>query len=134
MAPRRAKIFIKPFVETSFPCSHKLRLAQRVMGYYLTIVFTLLLHFTIIGTYSWILNLCDIELRDFVFSPQRLVYISYPLIGLLGDIKLKRYRMIRPSFWVTFVSHLLLLGILLCFVLPYSISNNNALGIVVLIK
>ena len=101
-------------------------------GAFLTIVFTLLLHFTIIGTYSWLQNLCDIELRDFVFSTQGLAFISYPLIGLLADVKLTRYRMIRLSCWVTFVSHLLLLGNL-CFVLLYSISNNNVLGTVFLI-
>ena len=102
-------------------------------GAYLTVVFTLLLHFTIIGTYSSLLNLCDIEIRLFVFSTQGLVYISYPLIGLLADVKLTRYRMICLSCWVTFVSHLLLLLILLCIGLPYNIYKNNALGIVLLI-
>ena len=101
-------------------------------GAYLTIVFTLLLHFTVIGTYSWLLNLCDIQIRFFVFSIQGIAFISYPLIGLLADVKLTRYRMIRLSCWVTFVSHLLLLGNL-CFVLPYDIYHNNALGIVLLI-
>ena len=100
-------------------------------GAYLTIVFTLLLHFTIIGTYSWFLNLCDIQIRLFVFSIQGLVYISYPLIGLLADIKLTRYQMICLSCWVTFVSHLSLLLIFLCVGLPYSTySNPFALGIV----
>ena len=102
-------------------------------GAYLTIVFTLLLHFTIIGTYSWILNLCDIEMRLFVFSIQGLVYISYPLIGLLADVKLTRYRMICFSCLVTFVSHLLLLLILLCIGLPYNIYKNEALGVVLFI-
>ena len=102
-------------------------------GAYLTIVFTVLLHFTIIATYLWFLNLCDIEIRFFVFSTQELVYISYPLIGLLADVKLTRYRMICLSCWVTFVSHLLLFIIVLCFGLPYFIHHDDglfALGIV----
>ena len=100
-------------------------------GAYLTIVFTLLLHFNIIGTYSWFLNLLNIEIRFFVFSTQGLLYISYPLIGLLADIKLTRYRMICLSCWVTFVSHLLLLLIVLCFGLPFYIYDNHfARGIV----
>ena len=66
-----------------------------------------------------------------MFSTQGLVYISYPLIGLLADIKLTRYQMICLSCWVTFVSHLLLLLIVLCFGFPFYIYNNNfAHGIV----
>ena len=105
-------------------------------GAYLTIVITVLLHFTITGTYLWFLNLCDIEIRFFVFTTQGLVYISYPLIGLLADVKLTRYRMICFSCWVTFVSHLLLFIIVLYFGLPYSIHHDDghfALGIVLLI-
>ena len=104
-------------------------------GAYLTIVFTLLLHFTTIGTYSWFVNLLNIEIKFFAFSTQGLLYISYPLIGLLADIKLTRYRMIRLSCWVTFVSHLLLIIFALCFGLPYSILHINhfAFGIVLFI-
>ena len=103
-------------------------------GAYLTIAITVLLHFTIIGTYLWFLNLCDIEIRFFVFTTQGLVYISYPLIGLLADIKLTRYRMICLSCWVTFVSHLLLFIIVLCFGLPIHHDDGLlTLGIVLLI-
>ena len=121
-------------IDELYACCDKLRLVRRAMPYYgayLTIAFTQLLHFTIIGTNSWFLNLCDIKIRLFVFSIQGLVYISYPLIGLLADVKLTRYRMIRLSCWVTFVSHLLLLLILLCIGLPYSIHIQKpfALGV-----
>ena len=91
----------------------------------------LLLHFTIIGTYSWFLNLCHIQIRFFVFFIQGLAFISYPLIGLLADVKLTRYRMICLSCWVTFVSHLLLLLVVLCLGLPYSIHHDGPFALAI---
>ena len=73
-------------------------------GAYLTIIYTVLLHFTILGTNSWIFNSWDIEMKFFILPIQGLVFISYPLIGLLADIKLTRYKMICLSCWVLFVS------------------------------
>ena len=74
-------------------------------GAYLTIIYTALLHFTFLGANSLLLNLLNISSKTVVFSVQGLVFISYPLIGLLADVKLTRYRMICLSCWVTFVSH-----------------------------
>ena len=85
-------------------------------GAYLTIIYTVLLHFTFIGTNSFLLNLLIKDQRAILMSVQGLVYISYPLIGLLTDIKLTRYRMICLSCWVIFISHLILSIWMMCFV------------------
>ena len=78
-------------------------------GAYLTIIYTVLLHFTIVGTNSWILNTMNTNgSKLFICAIQGLVFISYPLIGLLADIKLTRYQMICLSCWVLFVSHAIL--------------------------
>ena len=75
-------------------------------GAYLTIIYTVLLHFTVVGINSWILNtVLNIESKILILSIQGLVFITYPLIGLLADIKLTRYQMICLSCWVLFVSH-----------------------------
>ena len=73
-------------------------------GVYLTIIYTVLLHFTILGTNSWIFNIWDIKLKFFILPIQGLVFISYPLIGLLADIRLTRYKMICLSCWMLLVS------------------------------
>ena len=73
-------------------------------GAYLTIIYTVLLHFTVVGTNSWIFNIVDVA-GNFIVSIQGLVFISYPLIGLLADIKLTRYQMICLSCWTLFVSY-----------------------------
>ena len=72
-------------------------------GAYLTIIYTVLLHFTIAGTNSWIFNILDVEAKLFILPFQGLVFITYPLIGLLADNKLTRYQMIRLSCWILFV-------------------------------
>ena len=77
-------------------------------GAYLTIIYTVLLHFTVLGTNSWIFNIVNIRDKYFVLLIQGLVFISYPLIGLLADIKLTRYQMICFSCWTLFVSYAIL--------------------------
>ena len=72
-------------------------------GAYLTIIYTVLLHFTVVGTNPWIFNIVDVRIKLFIFAIQGLVFISYPLIGLLADIKLTRYQMICLSCWILFV-------------------------------
>ena len=74
-------------------------------GAYLTIIYTVLLHFTVVGTNPWIFNIVDTGSKLFIFAIQGLVFISYPLIGLLADIKLTRYQMICLSCWISFVSY-----------------------------
>ena len=73
-------------------------------GAYLTIIYTVLLHFTAVGTNSWLYSLLNVGIKFFILTIQGLVFISYPLLGLLTDIKLTRYRMICLSCWVLFVS------------------------------
>ena len=86
-------------------------------GAYLVIIYTVLLHFTILGTNSWLINTLDTDSKAVMFSVQGLVFISYPLIGLLADIKLTRYRMICLSCWVIFIAHILLSIVNICFIL-----------------
>ena len=74
-------------------------------GAYLTIIYTVLLHFTVVGTNSWIFNTMVTGSKIFIFAIQGVVFISYPLIGLLADIKLTRYRMICLSCWILLVSY-----------------------------
>ena len=75
-------------------------------GAYLTVLYSVLL--TVVGSNSLLTNLLDTDSKAIASLVQGLVYISYPLIGLLADIKLTRYRMICLSCWVMFVSTLLL--------------------------
>ena len=75
-------------------------------GAYLTVLYSVLL--TVVGSNSLFLNVLNSDSKAIAFSVQGLVYISYPLIGLLADIKLTRYRMICLSCWVIFLSNLLL--------------------------
>ena len=77
-------------------------------GAYLTIIYTVLLHFTVVGTNSWIFSIVNIGDKYFILAIQGLVFISYPLIGLLADIKLTRYQMICLSCWILFVSYAIL--------------------------
>ena len=72
-------------------------------GAYLTIIYTVLLHFTIAGTNSWIFNIINVRSKLFILPFQGLVFILYPLIGLLADIKLTRYQMICLSCWILLV-------------------------------
>ena len=81
-------------------------------GAYLTIIYTVLLHFNVVETSTNLLYVVDIKTKAVVSSIQGLVFISYPLIGLLADIKLTRYRMIRLSCWAIFIGHTV--GIILC--------------------
>ena len=74
-------------------------------GAYLTIIYTVLLHFTFIGTNSLAFNVLNIDGKTVAMLIQGLVFISYPLIGLLADIKLTRYRMICLSCWVLLIGH-----------------------------
>ena len=77
-------------------------------GAYLTITYTVLLHFTFAGTNSLAFYLMDVKVKAGIASIQGLVFISYPLIGLLADIKLTRYRMICLSCWVLLIGHVIL--------------------------
>ena len=78
-------------------------------GAYLTVICTVLLHFTLSGTNSLSSYLfVDIKHKAVIVLIQGLVFISYPLIGLLADIKLTRYRMICLSCWVLLVGHMIL--------------------------
>ena len=77
-------------------------------GAYLTIIYTMLLHFTVVGTNSWIFNNVDTGSKLFFLPIQGFVFISYPLIGLLADIKLTRYKMICLSCWILLVSYTIL--------------------------
>ena len=77
-------------------------------GAYLTIIYTVLLHFTIAGTNSWIFDIMDIGDKYLILTIQGLVFISYPLIGLLADVKLTRYQMICLSCWILVVSYAIL--------------------------
>ena len=72
-------------------------------GVYLTIIYTVLLHFNVVGTNAWIVYIVDIG-GKLMLPLQGLVFISYPVIGLLADTKLTRYRMICLSCWILFVS------------------------------
>ena len=77
-------------------------------GAYLTIICTVLLHFTILGTSSLELYFAsDIRGKVAAIFIQGLVFISYPVIGLLADTKLTRYRMICLSCWTLFIGHVL---------------------------
>ena len=82
-------------------------------GAYLTIMYTVLLHFNVVETISnLMLYVVDIKTKAVVSSIEGFVFISYPLIGLLADIKLTRYRMIRLSCWAIFIGHTT--GIIVC--------------------
>ena len=82
-------------------------------GAYLTIIYTVLLHFNVVETSTnLMLYVVDIKTKAIVSSIQGLVFISYPLIGLLADIKLTRYQMIRLSCWAIFIGHTV--GIIIC--------------------
>ena len=81
-------------------------------GAYLTIIYTVLLHFNVVETSTNLLYVVDIKTKVVVSSIQGLVFISYPLIGLLADIKLTRYRMICLSCWAIFIGHTV--GIIVC--------------------
>ena len=74
-------------------------------GAYLTIIYTVLLHFRIVATNSWMFNIFNNGTKLIVFPFQGLVFISYPLIGLLADTKFTRYQMICLSCWILFVSY-----------------------------
>ena len=52
-------------------------------------------------------NVLDTDSKAIASLVQVLVYISYPLIGLLADVKLTHYRMICLSCWVIFIYNLL---------------------------
>ena len=104
-------------------------------GAYLTIIYTVLLHFTIVGTNSWIFNSLDIHTFFAILTIQGLVFISYPLIGLLADIKLTRYQMICLSCWILFVSYAiaLILSILVSTDTIIAYTNNTLIPAVILI-
>ena len=73
-------------------------------GAYLTVIYTVLLHFTVVGINSWIFdNLYVASKFKYLIPIQGVVFMSYPLIGLLTDIKLTRYQMICLSCWILFV-------------------------------
>ena len=78
-------------------------------GAYLTIIYAVLLHFTVVGTNSGLINFLDINVKTIVFSVEGLVFVSYPLLGLLADVKLTCYQMICLSCWMTFIAHFIFL-------------------------
>ena len=92
-------------------------------GAYLTIIYTVLLHFTVLGINSFLLNAQDSDSKAIASSALGILYILYPLIGLLADIKLTRYRMICLSCWVIFVSNLLLSIWIFSFAMHYDKLN-----------
>ena len=104
-------------------------------GAYLTIIYTVLLHFTVVGTNSWIFNSLDIHTFFSVLTIQGLIFISYPLIGLLADIKLTRYQMICLSCWILLVSYTIgsILSILVSTGTIIAYANNTLLAGVILI-
>ena len=95
-------------------------------GAYLTIIYTVLLHFTLVGTNSWILNIQYTGDKMLFLLLQGFVFVSYPLIGLLADIKLTRYRMICLSCWILLVCNGIfsILAILLLSTNFVSYTNN----------
>ena len=87
-------------------------------GAYLVIICTILLHFTTASSWlKWLINITYADSKAVIYSVQGLVFILYPLIGLLADIKLTRYRMICLSCWVLFVVASLSLIGNICFIL-----------------
>ena len=84
------------------------------------------LHFTIIGTNSALMNTLNCESKAVVFSVQGLASISYPLIGLLADVKLIRYQVMCLSCWILLVAHLLLSLIDFCFILTSDELYSNS--------
>ena len=74
-------------------------------GVYLTIIYTVLLHLILAGTNSLAVYVTNNGSKTVIAIIQGLVFISYPLIGLLADVKLTRYRMICLSCWVIFIGH-----------------------------
>ena len=84
----------------------------------------MLLHFTVIGTNAWILNV--INAGNKVLLPiQGLVFISYPVIGLLADTKLTRYRMICLSCWILFVFNA---AAIVCILVAGGMVTHDAYG------
>ena len=94
-------------------------------GAYLTIIYTVLLHFTVVGTNSWIFSIVDTGSKLFIFAIQGFVFISYPLIGLLADIKLTRYQMICLSCWILLVSYTILSILSILIFTDIIILNKN---------
>ena len=80
-------------------------------GAYLTIIYAVLLHFTVIGTNAWIFSILNAGIKA-ILPIQGLVFILYPVIGLLADTKLTHYRMICLSCWILFVSNAAIISIL----------------------
>ena len=76
-------------------------------GAYLTIIYSVLLHFTLVGTNSILFHALNTDSKVLVLSVQGLMFVSYPLIGLLADVKLTRYRMICLSCWVILISNII---------------------------
>jgi peptide/histidine transporter 3/4 len=83
-------------------------MASQMIGACLIIVYALCLHFNINNLLAYA-NIAYIQPRYLLFCVQGVVYILYPVIGIIADIKLTRYRMICLSFWITFVVHILLI-------------------------
>ena len=92
-------------------------------GAYLVIICTILLHFTTCTTILWLINISDADSKVVMLCVQGFVYISYPLMGLLADIKLTRYRMICLSCLVLFVIVLLFSIGNICFILTNDLQN-----------
>ena len=86
-------------------------------GAYLTVLYSVLL--TVVGSNSFLTNVLDTDSKAIASLVQGLLFISYPLIGLLADIKLTRYRMICLSCWVIFLSNLLLSIWIFSFAMPH---------------
>ena len=96
-------------------------------GAYLTIIYSVLLHFTILGTNSWIFDIVDTGTKLLIVLIQGLVFISYPLIGLLADIKLTRYKMICLSCWILLVSYAI--ASILSFIMSTYLHENIPLDV-----
>ena len=79
-------------------------------GAYLTIIYTVLIHFTVVGN-NWVLNIFDVRSKLYLVPLQGFVFISYPLIGLLADTKLTRYRTMCISCWTLLISNAIVTSI-----------------------
>ena len=94
-------------------------------GAYLVIICTILLHFTAIQASSWLINISNADSKAVMYSVQGLVFILYPLVGLLADVKLTRYRMICLSCWIIFVVALLSSIGNICFILSSDLIHQS---------
>jgi peptide/histidine transporter 3/4 len=93
-------------------------------GAYLTVLYAILLHFTLVGIDSVLINSANNLVSHGFFSIQGVILICYPVIGLLGDIKFTRYKMISYSFWLIFIPHCLMIVLSIIILSNYSSCSH----------